>query len=336
MSGGTDSTVAGYLLKEAGWKVEALHLLLPGPQELVEKRLALAKRASQVLGIELNTLDISESFEKTVIGPFFESYLGGLTPNPCVRCNERLKFPSLEAFARSMAVSYIATGHYALLKRSDDGVFLFRGLDRSRDQAYFLHRVREDILKKTVFPLGGLKKSHVRDLARGLGIGPLEESREVCFLGDESYRARLGSSPEHVGDIVDSLGRVVGRHPGIHLFTVGQRHGLGVCGPHPLYVKAILPETRKVVISCREDIYQRDVHACDWLWCGKHYEGHELRCDAQIRYKQKGAPGVLRIVSQTEVVFTFDEPQWAVTPGQALVCYLEDRVIGGGRIKAGP
>ncbi|PIX19474.1 MAG: tRNA 2-thiouridine(34) synthase MnmA [Deltaproteobacteria bacterium CG_4_8_14_3_um_filter_51_11] len=339
MSGGIDSAVAALLLAHSGWSVIGLHLILPAPPSTAERRLSQVKAISNALEIELHTIDISDQFRAKVIEAFVASYRKGKTPNPCVLCNRVIKFEALSAFSREHGLRYIATGHYAISDKGpkEEEVSLFRGFDSSRDQSYFLHRLSGEIIDRAVFPLGYLKKTEVKEIGRLVGIShiPQGESREICFIGKEGYRPLIEEyGPLPAGDIVDREGKVLGRHSGIHRYTIGQRHGMGLASPRPLYVTSIVPDKNLVVTGLKDDLFTRDVSGSGWVWTGKELTQKELRCEAQIRYRHRASPGTLKILPMGMVTFRFDEPQWAVTPGQALVCYLGNRVIGGAWIES--
>ncbi len=338
MSGGIDSAVAALLLSRSGWSVTGLHLILPAADFTAERRLTQARDIARIIGIPLHTVDLSAAFKREVIKTFVSSYRMGKTPNPCVVCNQRIKFEALSDFSREHGLQYISTGHYAVIKKAapEKGAGLFRGFDPTRDQSYFLHRLSAGTLNRTVFPLGNLKKKDVIEMGKMAGIShiPQGESREICFIGEEGYRPLIeDSAPSASGNIVDQTGHILGKHGGIYRYTIGQRHGLGLAAPRPLYVMRLMPEENLVVVGQKEDLFRRDVLASHWAWTGMELKEKEIRCDAQIRYRHRACPGTLKILSEEMVHFRFDEPQWAVTPGQALVCYLNDRVIGGAWIE---
>jgi tRNA-specific 2-thiouridylase len=339
LSGGVDSAVAALILLERGWTVRALHLLLPAPEGQAEQRAEKALAIAGALGIEIDFEDLSAPFKEKIIEPFFSSYLLGRTPNPCVLCNAEIKLPALISAARKYALGHVATGHYAVVRRdqASAGPILSRGADRSREQSYFLHRIGREALERVVFPLGEMTKDEVRKKAAACGIAqiPGGESREICFLGSGDYRSFMEGNRDTGGEIVDIEGRPLGRHSGIHLFTIGQRHGLGVASPRPLYVKAIRPGAREVVVCEREGLFGQESILSDWHWCGEVPGDRTIRCSAQIRYRHREALGCLKVLEGGKAIFTFDEPQWAVTPGQALVCYMGERVLGGGWIEEG-
>jgi tRNA-specific 2-thiouridylase len=340
MSGGIDSAVAALLLSSAGWTVKGIHFLMPAPPSLAEERQRQATRIADLLGLPLETVDLKDSFHRKVIVPFILSYRLGETPNPCVVCNAEIKFKRLSEFALEQGIRFIATGHYAIssMNHLSGGAELFRGADPSKDQSYFLHRLTGNMLKRVLFPLGRLTKHHVREIADAAGILqiPKGESRDVCFLGDGDYRLlveRNNHTGGYPGEIVDTSGKTLGIHKGIHRYTIGQRHGLGIAHHSPLYVIELLPEKNQVMVGLREELLRREVSIRDWSWIDDDKHMEELRCKAQIRYRHREASGVLKALSKKRMVFTFDDPQRAVTPGQALVCYLDGRVIGGGWIE---
>jgi len=342
LSGGVDSAMAACLLKEEGWEVHGLHFLLPGPGDSQEKKTETVRRISAFLDIPLQLMDVRPFFEHLVLRPFMEAYFNGITPNPCVLCNEVVKFEYLSRAAKERHIPFVATGHYARLLRSKNptGISLLRGQDTGKDQSYFLHRIGLHHLQMTLFPLGEKTKSWVWDRARKEKIPchALPESQEICFLAGGDYRqfieTRKDENIENKGRIIDEAGGVLGEHRGAHRYTVGQRKGLGIASPRPFYVKEIRPRANEIVVARKEDLYSREVIARDVRWIGGE-PSQEREVVAQIRYRHRAAPGVLRIVGPGKIRFRFHEPQWAITPGQAIVCYDGDRVLGGGWIRKG-
>jgi tRNA-uridine 2-sulfurtransferase len=336
LSGGLDSAFAAARLLDLGWRVHGLHLELPAPPDILEARREAVIRTAGYLDIEVAFRDVTQAFADSVVCPFVNRYLEGLTPNPCVVCNERIKFPALCSYADSLGIRFVATGHYARHEGIGENFRLLRGSDLLKDQSYFLHRVDLPYLARSLFPIGTLTKEHCRKeaLARGLTSAGSTESQEICFLHEADYRALVeeytGGHMTGTGNVVTESGEVLGAHQGIHRFTIGQRHGMGIASARPYYVKALRPERGEVVVGRREEIFSRNVLAVQFKWL------REPQCSArlssQIRYRHRAAPGILRIEEQNKVRFIFDEPQWAVTPGQALVCYDGDAVVGGGWI----
>jgi tRNA-specific 2-thiouridylase len=341
MSGGVDSSVAAALLKRNGWLVRGLHLLLPGDEQFISRRLDSVQHVASLLEIPVEVIDTRRSFESVVLSPFVDSYLKGRTPNPCIVCNERIKFRSLTDYAGELAIPYISTGHYArvgAIGETPGSIGLFRGVDLGKEQSYFLHRLDQAVLEKVLFPLGSWRKAEVRKTAETMGLSAalISESQEICFLADRDYRAlveeRTGCAGTSAGTIVTRDGRLLGRHGGIHRYTLGQRHGLGIASSRPYYVMELRPWSKQVVVGRKEVLYGRKVEADEFTWIRPVSPGREIRAEAQLRYRHRAAPGLLKVISAKKATFIFDDPQWAATPGQALVCYRDAEVLGGGWI----
>jgi len=341
MSGGLDSSMGAALLKTAGWEVHGLHFLLPAPALITDARIKAVQRVAEHLQIPFEMIDIREDFERLIIEPFVDAYVQGITPNPCVRCNALVKFECLLRYAKENGIHFIATGHYARLGTGDEdsGVELLRGSDGHKDQSYFLHRLRQAHLSRAVFPLGEITKDEAKYQARemGLPVHSIPESQEICFIRENDYRlfveTRRGPGVNKIGNIISVDGAKLGEHSGAFRYTIGQRHGLGIASSRPYYVIEVRPETKEVVVARKEALFSRRVEADRFHWIGKMPPERVIEAQAQIRYRHRAAPGSLEVISPDEVRFTFDGLQWAVTPGQALVCYDGDRVIGGGWIK---
>ena len=340
LSGGIDSSVAATLLLESGWEVTGLHFRLPAKAQEQKERYDAAQRIAKYLDIPLILADRADIFIRRIIQPFVASYKNGLTPNPCVLCNEVLKFQELLILARQQGIPHIATGHYASVRELKTGFFsLWRGKDRTKDQSYFLHRLNQAQLAATVFPLESLSKEETRQVARKKGLPkPLEkESQEICFLSGRDYRHFLeekhGDFKLEGGSIVTKKGEKVGEHAGIHRYTIGQRHGLAIASPRPYYVLALVPQRSEVVVGRKEDVFSSRIDVDGFCWAGiARAPGSKSRLSAQVRYRHQEAPGTLEVKSSGKAHYVFDEPQWAITPGQALVCYDGNRVVGGGWI----
>ncbi|SPD74086.1 tRNA-specific 2-thiouridylase MnmA [uncultured Desulfobacterium sp.] len=341
LSGGVDSSFSAFLLKSTGWQVYGLHFVLPAPEEIIYARKGAVKKFSAHLNIPLEFVDLLEAFNTQIIEPFCMSYVQGLTPNPCVICNPTIKFERLLWFAKEHGIHYLATGHYArLIRRQASGVTgLYRGKDITKDQSYFLHRLNQTYLSRAVFPLADMNKAEVSIRARDIGL-PVEaipESQDICFLPTGNYRTlveeKLGPDIKRPGDIINAMGKVLGRHTGIYGYTIGQRHGLNISSTRPYYVKELRRETNQVVVGRKEDISSKVVFAHNFNWVEGMPAQREFPVQAQVRYRHRAAPGVLTVLSPDRVMVTFDTPQLAVTAGQSLCCYDGERVIGGGIIE---
>lgn len=339
LSGGVDSAMAAVLLKEAGWEVYGIHLVLSGADC---ERGVQVKQVSDRIGIPLEVIDLRERFERVIVKPFCEAYLKGLTPNPCVRCNQEIKFEALDRYRSQHGICFMATGHYARVEVEDGKAGLLRGRDMGKDQSYFLQRLSERCLLKTVLPLGEMTKQEIQARARAINLRShlRPESQEICFVAGNDYRdlveQGIDVGAEKAGAIVDEVGMHLGKHQGIHRYTIGQRHGLRIASSSPYYVKALRPHANEVVVARREALFSTRVYARDVHWIGGRGKGKRLRFLGQVRYRHQAAPGWLEVVSPYEVKFVFDDPQWAVTPGQALALYDGDRVAGSGWIVGEP
>jgi len=350
MSGGVDSSVAAHLLREAGHEVTGVFLRL-GPSGAAEPRGAHrgccsiedsrdAARVASRLGIPYYALNSEGEFTR-IIDHFVDEYHRGRTPNPCVLCNQWIKFGSLREKARLLGCDAVATGHYARIDRDREEWRLLRGSDRAKDQSYFLFLMPRDSLQDTLFPVGGLTKPEVREIARSAGLPVAEkpESQEICFVPGNDYREVLRArTPDRLrpGSLVDAEGRRLGEHPGYQSFTIGQRRGIGVAAGKPVYVTAIDPATNTVTIGSREDLRRSEVDVTDVQWTSRAAPapGEEVRVEAQIRHRATARPGTFTAGARGRAVLRFDEPQDAVTPGQAAVFYCGDVVLGGGWIEA--
>ncbi len=343
MSGGVDSSVSAALLLEEGHDVTGVTMQLwPSSDDeggcCSVSAIRDAHRVCDLLGIAHYTLNFRDAFQTAVVDPFAEEYAQGRTPNPCIVCNDILKFGDLLAKVMAQGADFLATGHYARIVFDESATpWLTRALDPTKDQSYFLYRLTRTQMQHVMFPVGGLPKSDVRAIAQRLGLSVAEkpDSQEVCFApaGEHASVVRLHRPAALVaGDIVDMAGGVVGRHEGIAHYTIGQRKGLGIGGGAPLYVMAIDPVENRVVVGPREALRVATVAATSAVW---HVEP-QSRVEAMVRYRMAARPGAAH-VTDTEagqrLRVDFDEPVEAVAPGQAVVCYQEDRVVGGGVIQ---
>lgn len=332
LSGGVDSAVAAALLQQEG--AEVIGLFLHNGSTCADADLAAARAVSRDIGIEFRTADISAALRERVELPFAEEYLRGRTPNPCVMCNPAVKFAALCAEADCIGADTVATGHYAQLKEHPCGLRLLWDDGSPRDQSYMLARLGANALSRCRFPLGGLSKEDVREIARKLGISVAErpDSMEICFIPDNDYAAfverTLGVPPE--GDFVDAEGNVLGRHRGIHRYTVGQRKGLGIALGYPAYVSRIDAEQNRVVLAAAGGEYRQEIVLRDCLW----HAPMPAVFDAQVKVRHTKRPAAARVTLGTEnrAEITFAEPVRAPAPGQTAAIQQEGFVIGCGYI----
>lgn len=377
MSGGVDSSAAAYLLQQQGYEVIGLFMrsgstdeqvcstrIAPsalssesaGPAQgipvlpIINSRshkqgccsasdAADARRVADQLDIPFHALNFRDAFGR-IKDYFADEYLAGRTPNPCVMCNNWLKFGKLWDFATQVGADRIATGHYAQLRPGQDGErpALLRGLDQSKDQSYVLFGINPDLLDKILFPVGGYNKSEIRELSHAAGlrrVADKPDSQEICFIPDNDYVGfleRYRGPQELAGEMVDTAGNVVGQHGGYQNFTIGQRKRLGVTFGAPRYVVAIEPETQRVVIGTRDDLQRSELEASRLNWMTESVPDR-FRCQAKIRYAHDAADAQVELLDADHMRVVFDEPQFAITPGQAVVLYEGDRVLGGGWIQ---
>ena len=351
MSGGVDSSVAALLLLDKGFDVTGLTMnLFSLPPELCrseelrsccgQKAVKDANRVAIDLGIPHFVLDLRREFEAAVIADFVREYSLGRTPNPCVRCNERIKFKLLLQRARRLGADFIATGHHARAARDPAGsrYLLKKGKDKAKDQSYFLYRLNQAQLARVLLPVGDLTKPEVREIARrrGLPVAEKAESQETCFapLGDyPDFLAQRAPRAFRAGPIKDREGRILGEHKGIGNFTVGQRRGLGISAPEPLYVVAIDTPRNSIVVGREEDLYCDSLLASEVrLISGERISSKPMAVKAKIRYKHPEAKALVIPVSDRKVRVEFARPQRAITPGQSVVFYDRQTVLGGGII----
>ena len=346
MSGGVDSSAAAALLLACDyqvrgvtfrlWEDEALSSLGPAPHRSLDCAQA-ARETAERLGIEHTVIDLRQRFFSQVIEPFVEEYMQGRTPNPCVECNRRVKFPSLLEAAEEMGADYIATGHYSRVKSGEDGLYLLlRAAYKPKDQSYALYVLGQDILSRCLFPNGDMSKEEVREVvsSRGLSLRERRESQEICFLCGVDYRDFLTLHyPEALapGPILGTSGEVLGEHSGVAFYTVGQRRGLGVSAPHPLYVVAVRPSRREIVLGRRDEVPGTYLEAEAVHWTGGSPPAASFQAEAMVRYNSPPVPCRVE-VGEDSFSLHFERQVWALTPGQHAVVFEGDRVLGGGII----
>lgn len=338
MSGGVDSSVTAALLLRRGWQVlGATMQLCPG--EGISETFADARRVADALGINHLFLDCRAEFEESVIRPFVDAYESGLTPNPCIQCNRALKFGILLDKATALGCQVIATGHYARIRRDPDTgrYLLYKAADRAKDQTYFLAGLNQHQLAHAAFPLGELTKSEVRAIAEEIGLvnAHRRDSQDICFIPDGDYASFLRRYTGKVypeGDYLDLAGNVVGRHKGAVNYTLGQRKGLGIALGAPVYVCAKDMEKSTVTLGPNEALYSPALVARDWNWLPFPALEAPMEVTAKIRHSQTEIPATVTPLPDGTARVDFAAPQRAVTPGQAVVLYQGDLVIGSGTI----
>mgnify|MGYP001432681272 CR=1 FL=1 len=357
MSGGVDSSVAAAILRDQGYQVVGCFMRL-GSEDSVEEpsvcRLPIApqqtrhqgccsvndaadaRHVAALLDVPFYVLNFKRDFGR-IIDYFVDEYNAGRTPNPCVRCNDWLKFGKLMAYADSIDADYVATGHYARIDRSagPGRARLLRGLDRAKDQSYVLFGTRRERLERMLLPIGEMRKADTRRLAQELGLPVFDkpDSQEICFVPDNDYARLVAQRSDKVrpGKVLDREGNVLGEHPGQQHFTIGQRRGIGVAVGRPIYVIDKDPVANTVTVGSKEDLLtdRLDADQTNWLIDPPH---DPMPCTIKVRYNSQPVPGTVRATGENSLTVTFDEPLAAVTPGQAVVCYREDELIGGGWI----
>ena len=334
MSGGTDSTAAALLLKNEGHDVTGLHMRLHSQSEATW---ISAQRAAHEIGIPIHLVDLSGEFSELVVSPFLESYSQGLTPSPCPICNRFIKLGFLLDHALALGTEKMATGHYARVAGTREEPMLLVGKDRGKDQSYFLFMLTRDMLNKVLFPLGDLTKNQVREFLKSAGVSVWEsgESQDLCFIPNGDYRGFLSSHGIEPcsGNIVDLQGNVLGRHKGITGHTVGQRRGLGICGPRPHYVIRIDSGTQTIVVGTKDETFVPRLQLGGMNLLVSSCLSVGERFHVKVRSTAKPVPTTVVDFCMDNADLEFDEPQSGIASGQAAVLYSGDRVIGGGWIK---
>jgi len=333
MSGGIDSSAAAILLKVAGYDIIGITM------ELGNHDVADARTVADKLDIPHYSLDLQDTFTEKVIDYFCREYRLGRTPNPCIRCNQYIKFGTLLEKARQMGSDLVATGHHARIRRKTaNGRYLLKkGIDWRKDQSYFLYSLTQNQLSRAIFPVGNITKERTRQIARALWppLGTRAESQEICFIPNDDHITFLKGAiaeEDRPGPILDSKGNILGTHQGIPYYTIGQRKGLGIAAQEPLYVMRIDPEQNAVIVGSKEEVYGTELFASGLNWISIDRLNESIAAKAKIRYRHEEADAIITPLNEDGCHVKFNEPQWAITPGQAVVFYNGDTVIGGGTI----
>ncbi len=346
MSGGVDSSVCAYLLKEAGYECIGATMRLFTNEEIGKKTEKTccslddtedAKSVARRLGIPHYVFNFTDDFEKKVIEKFVLSYESGLTPNPCIDCNRYLKFDKLFQRVKELGFDYVATGHYARIEEENGRFLLKKAKDESKDQSYVLYQMTQEQLSHTLFPLGNMTKQETRKIAEENGFvnAKKHDSQDICFVPDGDYAAFIEgyrNKKYKSGNFVDRKGNVLGTHKGIIRYTVGQRKGLGLSLPAPMYVLSKDLEKNEVILCSNEELFSSSLDCCDVNWIAFGEPPESFRAAVKIRYNQKEQPATVTVTGKARVHIEFDEPQRAIAKGQAAVFYDGDTVIGGGTI----
>ena len=341
LSGGEDSSVAALLLKEAGYKVIGIYMQL-WDLAYSQQQEYQAEHICQILNIPFLVADLHKEFEHYVVNYFCQEYERGQTPNPCIVCNQHIKFGFLLDKALSSGADYLATGHYARIEHSGDSYLLLKANDASKDQSYFLYTLNQEKLRHILFPVGSYTKARVKQIVKQAGIPvAAKPSQDICFISQKNYHAFVSqyfsSKP---GDVTDTQGKRLGHHRGIAFYTIGQRRGLGLASDRPLYVIKIEPESNRVILGDENELYSQKVIARDLRWIGGEAPPGPVAVTAKIRYKSKEAAATLFPTCHCEqgeaiAEICFSQPQRAIAPGQSIVFYRGDEVLGGGIISNG-
>jgi tRNA-specific 2-thiouridylase len=334
MSGGVDSSVAAALLKQAGYGVSGIYARLwPNPD--LKSTISDLERTCKLLDIPLHQLNLEDEFRRLVIDYFTQEYGRGRTPNPCIACNQHIKFGLLMEKALETGAEYLATGHYARIEPSPEGYRLRQAADQSKDQSYFLYMLGQRQLEHLLFPLGELSKEKARKMAGEMGLPTVSrsESQDVCFVPGNDYRSFIaGHISFQPGDIVDIKGKVLGQHDGLAKYTVGQRQGLGLASDEPLYVIELDAAHNRLVVGSKDQLLHSVLLASQLCWVSGKAPAGSIGIMARVRYKAPEVAAELYLNDGAKL--RFDEPQQAIAPGQSVVFYQDDFVLGGGIIDA--
>ncbi len=330
LSGGIDSAIAAYLLKRKGYNVIGITMIHIDGFDIERVRYVARK-----LDIPLISVDIKEEFRKKIILPFIEEYKKGKTPNPCIMCNPLIKFGIIKMYAKRYGELF-ATGHYAKIEKREDKYFIKKGMDKKKDQSYFLYRLTQEDLKDILFPLGDYRKEEVKEIGEKiLGILPKQESQDICFIKttyQDFIKEYLGEVKE--GDFVNTEGRIIGKHKGIPFYTIGQRRGLGISSTQRLYVVDILSKENKIILGPREELIKKEFTIEDVTSPSFKTIPEEYIYTIKVRYNTSEKKGMIRYLSPSKIRITLEEEEYAITPGQSAVLYRGEYLIGGGIISS--
>ena len=344
MSGGVDSSVAAALLVERGYDVIGMMMRLwsePGRESqnrcCTPDQMADARRVADHLGIPFYAVDVKDYFRKTIVQFFIDEYAAGRTPNPCIECNRHIRFSFLLDHALALDADYLATGHYARIRHGDDGYELLTGLDAHKDQSYVLHVLNQETLPQIMFPIGEYTKPAVRELAEKYGLvsAKRSDSQDLCFLGKDSYANFLERNAPDMGapgSIVTHDGSELGQHRGLPFYTIGQRKGLGISAPTPLFVIEKNIKNNTLIVGTREELGQTEVHVRNVNWVAGEAPFRPIRAQVKIRYKAPALPATVTAGDNGTAVVQFDAYVQGVAPGQGAVFYDGERCLGGGLI----
>lgn len=347
MSGGVDSSVAAYLLKEQGYEVIGVTMQIwQDDEEFIEKEggccslsaVADARRVANKIGIPFYVMNFKDAFKRNVIDYFVDEYMEGRTPNPCIACNKFIKFSSFLDKAMAMGIDYVATGHYAIIEKQKDRYIIRKSEDDKKDQTYALYNLTQFQLERTLMPCGQYKKSQIREIAKdiGLRVHNKKDSEEICFIPDNDHGRYIKNRfPNKVreGNFVDKQGNVLGKHKGIVYYTIGQRKGLGIAFGKPMYVVDINPFKNEVVLGSIEDLLNTELVAKDINYIPFDTLKEPMEVEAKIRYSQIPSKAIITPIDDGRVRVNFHEKQRAITKGQSVVFYKDDLLIGGGIIE---
>ncbi|KEI91525.1 tRNA 2-thiouridine(34) synthase MnmA [Clostridium botulinum] len=347
MSGGVDSSVAAYLLKEQGYEVIGVTMQIwQDNEEFIEKEggccslsaVADARRVANKIGIPFYVMNFKDAFKRNVIDYFVDEYMEGRTPNPCIACNKFIKFSSFLDKAMAMGIDYVATGHYAIIEKHNDRYIIKKSEDDKKDQTYALYNLTQFQLERTLMPCGQYKKSKIREIAKeiGLRVHNKKDSEEICFIPDNDHGRYIKNRfPNKVreGNFVDKQGNILGTHKGIVYYTIGQRKGLGIAFGKPMYVVDINPFRNEVVLGDLQDLLNTELIAKDTNYIPFDTLKEPMEVEAKIRYSQTPSKAIITPIEDGRVRVNFHEKQRAITKGQSVVFYKDDLLIGGGIIE---